>query len=289
MLSVGLVGAGPWARYVHGPVLAAGPETRLAGIWARRPEAAAALASRLDVPAFDRYEALLEASEAVSFAVPPDVQATMAIDAARAGRAVLLEKPVAAGLDGARRLAEAVGEAGVVSQLVLSWRYAAGVRDFLSQAAELAPIGGRAAFVSGGLLDGPFAHGWRLERGSLLDLGPHVIDLLDAALGRVVGIRAHGSSRGWIGLLLEHESGAVSEASLCADVAAQPHRSDAAVYGASGFAEVDCAAATDGAAFATMRAEFAAAVALGASPPLDVRHGLRLQALIAQAEAQVTE
>src|SRR5205814_863822 len=35
-LHVGLAGAGPWARFVHGPVLAAGPETELTAVWARR-------------------------------------------------------------------------------------------------------------------------------------------------------------------------------------------------------------------------------------------------------------
>ncbi|GIH71083.1 hypothetical protein [Sphaerimonospora thailandensis] len=41
---VGLVGAGPWAGTVHAPMLAAGPYTRLAGVWARRPQAAVELA-----------------------------------------------------------------------------------------------------------------------------------------------------------------------------------------------------------------------------------------------------
>ena len=39
-VAVGLVGAGGWADLVHAPTLAAGPQTRLAGVWARRPEAA---------------------------------------------------------------------------------------------------------------------------------------------------------------------------------------------------------------------------------------------------------
>ncbi|MHB8468022.1 MAG: Gfo/Idh/MocA family oxidoreductase, partial [Acidimicrobiales bacterium] len=76
-------------------MLAAGPETSLAGVWARRPEAAAELAARFGAPAFDRYEDLLDASEAVAFAVPPDVQATMALEAVAAGKALLLEKPLA--------------------------------------------------------------------------------------------------------------------------------------------------------------------------------------------------
>ena len=149
MLQVGLVGAGPWAQFVHGPTLAAGPETQLSGIWARRPDAARSLAERLGVPVFERYEALLEVSEAMSFAVPPEVQAAMGATAATAGKAVLLEKPIAADMASARRLVEVIEAAGVVSQLVLSWRYAAGVRTFLDDAAALEPIGGRAAFVSG--------------------------------------------------------------------------------------------------------------------------------------------
>lgn len=82
-LEVGLVGAGPWAQLVHGPVLAAGPETRLAGVWARRPEAASELAGRLGVRPFARYEDLVDASEALAFAVPPVVQAELAGAAAR--------------------------------------------------------------------------------------------------------------------------------------------------------------------------------------------------------------
>ncbi|MFD1312107.1 gfo/Idh/MocA family oxidoreductase, partial [Streptomyces kaempferi] len=39
-VEVGLVGAGPWARAMHARMLAAGPETRLAAVWARRAEAA---------------------------------------------------------------------------------------------------------------------------------------------------------------------------------------------------------------------------------------------------------
>ena len=66
--------------------------------------------------------------DAVAFAVPPEVQAELAADAARAGKAVLLEKPIAADLRGAGRLAEAVGGAGVTSLVVLSWRYAASIR-----------------------------------------------------------------------------------------------------------------------------------------------------------------
>jgi predicted dehydrogenase len=288
-IDVGLVGAGPWAQRVHGPVLAAGPETRLVGVWARRPDAASELASRLAVRPFGRYDDLVDACQAVAFSVPPAVQAELAATAARRGKALLLEKPIADDLDGAVRLADAVSEAGVVSQVVLSWRYAAPVRAFLEAAARVDVIGGRGEFISGALLGGPFATPWRLERGALLDLGPHVIDLLDAALGRVVGVRAHGASLGWVGLLLEHESGRVSEASLCATADIEPQVASTAVYGPTGGLSVDCAAAVGPVAFAVMRREFAEAVAGGTGHQLDVQRGLHLQHVIAAAEADLDD
>ena len=288
-IEVGLVGAGPWAHFVHGPVLAAGPETHLVGVWARRPDAASELASRLAVRSFGRYEDLLDACQAVAFSVPPGVQAELAVAAARCGKALLLEKPIADDLEGAQRLADAVSEAGVVSQVVLSWRYAAPVRAFLDAAARLDVIGGRGEFISGALLGGPFATPWRLERGALLDLGPHVIDLLDAALGQVVAVRAHGASLGWVGLLLEHEDGRVSEASLCATAGIEPQVASAAVYGPTGALSVDCAAAVGPEAFAVLRREFAEAVTDGTGHPLDVQRGLHLQQVIAAAEADLDD
>lgn len=287
MLDVGLVGAGPWATLFHGPMLAAGPETRLAGVWARRPDAAAELAGRHGTRAFERYDDLLDRCEAVAFAVPPAVQAELATTAAGRGKALLLEKPIADDLAGAERLAAAVGEAGVVSQLVLSWRYADAVREFLDEARELDPVGGRASFVSGSLLGGMFATPWRLERGALVDLGPHVVDLLDAALGPVTSVRAHGTTAGWVGLLLEHEGGRVSEASICGTARVEPPVAGASVFGRNGSASVDCAAAVGADPFTTVRREFAAAVRTEAPHPLDVRRGLHLQRVVAAAEDEL--
>jgi predicted dehydrogenase len=284
VLEVGLVGAGPWASMVHGPVLAAGPETRLAGVWARRPDAAAELAGRLGVPFFDRYDALLDACDAVAFAVPPGVQAVMAAQAAAAGKALLLEKPIGADLADAERLADAVGTAGVPSLVVLTFRYAPAVRAFIEQARAIEPTGGRAWFISGAFLSGPFMTPWRLEQGALLDLGPHVLDLLDAAIGPIVDVHAHGHRHGWVGIQCEHESGASSDAAMCASVAVDPQRAGAEAYSPTGSAEVDAAASVGVDAFANVRATFARITATGeVRHELDVHHGLHLQRLIAKA------
>ncbi|ETK36064.1 dehydrogenase [Microbispora sp. ATCC PTA-5024] len=282
-MSVGLVGAGPWAGMVHAPALAKGPHTRLAGVWARRPEASRALAAAHGAPAFERLEDLFDASEAVAFSVPPAVQADVAGRAAKAGKALLLEKPLAADLDGARRLAAAIAEAGVASQMVFTFRYSPATTAFLEAARALRPFGGHAAYISGGLNGGPFATPWRLERGAVLDLGPHMIDLLDAALGRVVGVRAHGDPLGWAGLLLEHESGAVSEASLTMRAGGETPPARVEVYGAEGNATLLGSDLGDD-AFAEVARQFAETVRRGGGHPLDAAHGLRIQEILEEAE-----
>lgn len=288
-LQVGLVGAGPWAAMVHAPMLAAGPETTLAGVWARRGEAAARLAEAHGAVAAGSFDELVGRSQAVAFCVPPDVQAVLAPEAARRGRAVLLEKPVADSLDGARRLAEAVAGAGVGSLVVFTTRFTSLVRGFLAQAAGFEASGGRSWFFSGAFLSGPFASSpWRQQRGALLDVGPHAVDLITAALGPADEVRARASAGGYVAVTLGHRGGAVSEVSLCSRTGlAGGGRSGAELYGPAGVLEVDTRAADRTEAFATVRSEFAAVAAGGGPHPCDVHRGVEVQAVLARAEADL--
>ncbi|MEY2590495.1 MAG: hypothetical protein QOJ67_2479 [Acidimicrobiaceae bacterium] len=286
-LAVGLVGAGPWARFVHAPMLATHARTSLAGVWARRQDAAEEVATENGAPSFTSFDELLERCDAVSFAVPPDVQAELAIRAARAGKALLLEKPIALDLDHAVRLVDAVEASGVPTMLNLTWRYAAPVRSFLDVAASAEPIGGRGHFISGALLGGMFATPWRLEHGALMDLGPHVIDLLDAALGTVVGVRAHGDPQRWIGLFLEHESGIVSEASLSAHSNLNPYRAGVEIYTNDGVIDLDAATAVTPETMVTIVDELVDTVAGKHPNGLDVHRGLHLQRLLDAAFADL--
>ena len=286
-LRVGVVGAGPWAHFVHAPMLALHPNTTLVGVWARRPEATQALADQHDVTAFSSFDALIDHCEAVAFAVPPNVQATLAARAAASGRAVLLDKPIALDLDGAQRLADAVAEAGVGSQVVFSWRYMPAVRAFLEAVSEEASemgglLGGRGAFVAGALEDGPFATPWRVTHGHLLDLGPHVLDLLDAALGRVVALRASGDPHRWTSLLLEHDGGATSVATMSATARVTTHVAGVEAYSAAGGHAVDTSGGLQPGDLVTIVDEFIR-TARGVPHPLDVHRGVHLQYLLQAA------
>jgi predicted dehydrogenase len=285
MIPVGLVGAGPWASMVHAPLLAEGPETRLAGVWARRPEAAAELAARHRTEAVDSFDELLERCDAVAFAVPPAVQAELAPLAARAGKALLLEKPIADTLEGARRLADAVAEAGVGSLVLFTGRFTAPVRGFLAEAKGFEAAGGLYVSIADAFLEGPFSHSpWRQERGVLLDMGPHVVDLLDAALGPVVDVGARASGR-LVQLTLGHEGGALSTAVLSSDVPGGRQRT-IELFGPSGTLGLDLTGQDPG-LFATVRAELAEVVRTGGPHPCDVFRGLAVQEVVARAEASL--
>ena len=280
-LRVGVAGAGPWALLFHAPMIAAHPDTELTAVWARRLPAAEDVARPHGATAHDSFDRFLDAVDAVVFAVPPDVQVGLATEAARAGKALLLEKPLSLDLVGAEMLTREVEAAGVPTQMVLTWRYVPEVRAMLEAVAGSRPIGGRGHFLTGGFLAGMFATPWRLAHGPLFDLGPHVIDLLDAALGPVTRIRAHGDPHRWIGLLLDHEGGATSEASLTA-YSPDGARAGVEIHTADGVLEVDTIGVS-ASATTTLVDEFVACVRTGRPHPLDIHRGLHLQRLLATA------
>lgn len=283
-LRVALVGAGPWAKLVHAPMLAAGPETELAGVWARRPEAATALAAAHAVPAFDRYADLLAGCEAVSFAVAPAAQAELAPLAAAAGKALLLEKPLADALPGAERLAAAVAAAGVPSMIFLTSRFLDAARTAIDAARAAEPFAARIAWISGAFLPGsPFAFGWRLQRGPLLDVGPHALDIALQLFGPIARLKAAGSPA-WCSLLAEHHNGAISEIALTASAGGGARSTELQVVGPAGVQAFDLARGADGSVFANVRAAFAATVRGERADLPGAAHGLTLQRLLAEAE-----
>ncbi|MEU5693530.1 Gfo/Idh/MocA family oxidoreductase [Actinosynnema sp. NPDC020468] len=289
-LRVGLIGAGPWADRVHAPGLADHPGTRLTAVWARRPEAAAALASSYDAVVASDVDSLLTQVDAVAFAVPPAVQAEIAVRAAKAGKHLVLEKPIAGSLAEAERLVDAVGEAGVASLVVLTRRYAPETREQLEQLHAVGGwVGGGARWLTGALLGGPYSKSpWRHERGPLDDVGPHAFDLLDAALGPIVEvIAADRSAHGVWQVVFAHEGGATSVATMTMSVPLQPGIAEVVVYGEHGHRTLADRGTPALQCYTNLLDDFVALVDSGTSThPLDVRRGLHLQRIIEQARAK---
>src|SRR5579871_4166830 len=114
-MRIGLIGTGHWATTVHGRGVVDHPRTELVGVWGRDLSRAQHAADALGTRAFEQLLTLVGEVDALTFAVPPDVQATIAASAARAGKHVLLEKPIATSLTHAQTLQLAVGQGGVAS------------------------------------------------------------------------------------------------------------------------------------------------------------------------------
>lgn len=211
-VAVGLVVGGDWARLVHAPMFAAGPQTRLAGAWSRTPAKAAAVADTYGCRAFASFEELIEASELVSFAVPPAAQPMLARRAALAGRHVLLEKPVADRVEEAVSLADTLACCRVGSLLMLTYSFSPQVRSFVAGCRVHVPHSVVLRFLTTTRPDE--LTGWRRRCGLLLDLGYHVFDLLDAVLGTICRVAARGDRGRRVDLRVEHAAGGSSTATV---------------------------------------------------------------------------
>ncbi len=282
MTRVGLVGAGPWATMFHAPMLAGASGLELSAVWARRPEAAAALADRFGTEAVGSFDELLATVRRRGLRRPAEPsRPELAVQAADAGRHLLLEKPVATTLPDAERLLAAVIRAGVRSQVVLTIRYRPEVRAFLPTVVPETVTYVRGSCVGPGALSGsPFATPWRQSSGAaLLDVGPHTFDLLDAVAGPVVEVRA--AVRGEVlTASTVHRHGALGQVALSITTPDGPGGVKLDVVTDRGFVTMPSVPGDDADVWRAITDEFAATVQTGEPHPLDVHHGVRLQRVL---------
>ncbi len=291
-LRMGLVGAGPWARKVHGPGVAGHPGTELVSVWARRPDAAAEVAELTGATPVADFDDLLATVDAVTFAVPPAVQAPLALRALEAGKHLVLEKPLAGTVEEAEGLVAAAERAEVTTLMMLTFRYARETIDWLDEVHRLGGWhGGSARWMSATLLDTKYDFSrWRHDGGALADIGPHVFDLLDAALGPVTEVvSAHFAEPGRVWhVLLGHAGGATSTSTLTMHTPADPPINDFTVFGANGYRELD-ATGDASARYAALLDEFTAMVRTGRTEhPVDIRRGLHIQRLLQAVTDTIT-
>ncbi len=287
----GLVGTGPWASMAHGPGLLAADGVELVGVWGRHGARAHALADRLGVEGYDDYGALLDAVDAVAFAVPPDVQAPMALQAAAIGKHLLLDKPVAITVEDARELAASVEAEGVASVVFFTDRFTPEAREWFSSVAGAG--GWRGAWVrmiaSLDTPGNPFGDSpWRRERGALWDIGPHALSNLTATLGPIASLRAVGGAGDLVHLVVTHESGASSTASLSLFAPPAGTTFELGLWGDSGTTLSPDRYTTAEHALATAATELVTAAESGDPHPVDVAFATRITELLADAEAQLS-
>lgn len=289
----GLVGTGHWARATHAPALLATPGVTLAGIWGRDPGRTVSIAAAMDTTAYDDYDALLDTVDAVAFSVPPDVQAPMATAAARAGKHLLLEKPIAKDAGIARDLEAAVLDAGVASVVFFTQLFRPEVRAWLAEcAASEQPWEGGLALSLGSVQreEGVFSTPWRLEPdGGLWDLGPHALSVLVPVLGPVASVSAHEDPLGTTHLVLQHRGGASSTATVSQAAPPAASASYARLWGGAGHTELPDRRPPVVEVLSGAITELVDAARPGAEPhPYGVTFGREIVDILAAASHQLT-
>jgi predicted dehydrogenase len=233
----GLLGTGYWAAETHAAALVAAPGTELAAVWGRDPAKAATVADRYGIRPYDDVDELIAAVDAVAIALPPQVQAPLAAQAARAGKHLFLDKPLALTVAAADEVVAAVDATGVDSVVFFTSRFNPPAVDFLHDAVATGGWDGGRATLLGNVVDTPYdASPWRHQYGGLWDVGPHALSLLIPVLGRITGVSAALGPHQTATALLSHESGAVSTMTL--SLASPVTTWDVSFYGTSGWGSV---------------------------------------------------
>jgi predicted dehydrogenase len=224
-IGVAVVGTGFGCR-IHVPALRAAGFDVIALV-GQDAERTARRAARADVPTAltSLSEALARPEvEAVSIVTPPDTHAPLAIEAARAGRHILCEKPFALDAAEARAMRAAVEEAGVVGLVGHEFRFAperALVTRLIEQGAIGAPrlatmvsyisfLADPASAMPAWWFDPEHGGGWLGASGShLVDQARSWLGDVAHVAGRLTSVTGRGADDTF-SMLLEFESGATA-------------------------------------------------------------------------------
>ncbi|MFJ9422182.1 Gfo/Idh/MocA family protein [Streptomyces sp. NPDC101249] len=287
-MRIGLLGTGPWATAAHAPALQEHPDLDFTGVWGRRPEAAGELAERHGTRAYTDVDALLADVDAVAVALPPSVQADLAVRAARAGCHLLLDKPVATTVGQARAVVDAVRAARVASVVFFTTRFVPGSAAWIDEQAKAGDwFTARAQWLGAVFSDDghPFATPWRREKGALWDVGPHALSVLLPVLGDVRRVAAAvPGPLDTVQLVLDHEGGASSTLTLSLTAPPAACGAEVELRGASGVTHLPDG--SEGAVASLRRAGDAllAAARTGTPHPCDAAFGLRVTEILVEAE-----
>lgn len=188
-VGVGLIGS-QFITSLHAEALRACAQADLRAVASPTPGHAADFARRYGIPRhFTDYRSLLERPDVsmVVVGVPNDLHCQITLDAAAAGKHVVMEKPLCLNLAEADRMIEACARAGVklmyAEELCFAPKYLR-LKALLDEGA----LGRPTLIKQSEKHDGPHAaHFWDVERsggGVTMDMGCHAIEFFRWMLGR---------------------------------------------------------------------------------------------------------
>ena len=139
------------------------------------------------------------AIDIVDICTPNDSHAAIAIAAARAGKAIICEKPLARNSAEARRMVDVVKRARIPSMVCFNYRRVPAI-ILAKEMIDAGEIGDRiyhfrARYAQDWIVDKDFPMVWRLQSkiagsGALGDIGAHIIDLARFLVGEIADVSA---------------------------------------------------------------------------------------------------
>jgi predicted dehydrogenase len=215
----------------------------------------------------------------------------MALEAARAGRHLLLDKPVAMDVGAARTLLAAADDARVASVVFFTDRFVDATRTWIQHVRDLGGWhGGWVRWFSALQESGnPFgASAWRHEAGGLWDTGPHALSTLVATLGPISSLTAVAGQGDEVYVIARHDSGLTSTIALTQFAPPAATQYEATLWGEAGFSTMPSRPDDAfGALLARAAEELVACAASGEPHELDLRFGTRIVELLAMAQEQL--
>lgn len=182
----GIIGIGALSDASIAPAIAKDPDAELVAVCSRSAQRAAAFAGRHGGTPYDDYDALLADGtvDVVYIATPNALHMQQTVAALRAGKHVLVDKPMALSVEDGRAMAAAADEAGVVLGVGFQLRHKA-TNIAGREAIAAGRIGRPVLFelsIGAGKDHFPYDT-WRADvglagGGTLLNQGTHVLDLL---------------------------------------------------------------------------------------------------------------
>jgi predicted dehydrogenase len=206
-LNIGLVGLG-WVAGAHIETFKSVQGARVTAICSRRPHDPKALQQKFGIPlkVYNDYEQMLadRSIDVVDICTPHPLHPSQAIAAARAGKHLLIEKPIALTWEDARAMRAAIRKAGVQAGVCFECRFSAHftmLRSMLDEGLVGELHYGEVDYYHGiGPWYGQF--GWNVKKAmggsSLLTAGCHALDallwMMDDAVVEVSGYATRSKS-----------------------------------------------------------------------------------------------
>ncbi|MGV4796844.1 Gfo/Idh/MocA family protein [Rhizobium sp. F40D2] len=136
--------------------------------------------------------------DVVDICTPNNVHAEIAIEASKAGKHIICEKPLARTVEEARAMAEAVKKAGVINMVAFNYRRTPAValaRKYIEEGRIGRILNFRGTYLQDWSADPNSPLSWRFQKkiagsGTVGDIGTHVVDLAHYLVGPIAEVIA---------------------------------------------------------------------------------------------------